>query len=429
MAKIRSELFSEQLVEALCTSNLLGTGRRVPSECIWSWVGPYIEQRLRERRTKGLPRLYTIQRIAERLAAEEGVESDYETYALKLLQLVAPSGERVMRLFTQHHGAEDFRYMLLVSAAFTNHTRLVADLADPDQSWGDDRPLGHPFEAAVMAGNYEVLTILFDRMKCSARVLKIAINNGDLQMVKYMLNLEFTSVDPWQNWRPQHENRRKMSRSEQSSVLKTPSVEIFEMIRSELRSRQLAIPDKALLRDLLANAAGNGHTDMVKHLVLCGAPVDEAAERWPPRALWCACAKGHEEVVQVLLQNGAKPRAPDFRIAATSGHLLTLKLLLESEAAAQPHLTTGCLYAAAKKGFADVVQLLLDHGVDPKNSDTAPLIGAVESEHTTMFRMLVQRGAVSCQISREQAEAEGLESMSALLQEVESSLLVPTSSA
>jgi len=392
-------------------------------------VRPHIEQRLRERRTKPLPRLHTIQKLAERLAAEEEADSNYEAYALQLLQLVATDGQRIGRLFSQSLPleAQDFDYMLLVAAAFTNQTTLLASLMDSDQSWGSGTALGQPFEAAATAGNYQALAILFQRMKCSAHVLQIAIHNGDHPLVKHMLNLEFTSVDPWHNWHPHSDggDRRKMSRGEQSSYLETPSIEIFELMRSELRRRWLAKLDTELLRDLLTSAAVHGRTDMVKHLIQCGAPLDRPVRirKLPRYALWCACKNGHEEVVQVLLQNGAKPRPKEFEIATTHGHASTLKLLLETEAAAQPHFSKGCLYAAARKGFADIVQLLLDYGVDPNDNDTAPLIGAVESEHTAMFRMLVQRGAVSSEIlseAKKRAEAEGLESMLVLLREAQS---------
>ncbi|KAF1961653.1 hypothetical protein CC80DRAFT_543018 [Byssothecium circinans] len=110
----------------------------------------------------------------------------------------------------------------------------------------------------------------------------------------------------------------------------------------------------------------------------------------------------------------------ELKAAALHGHASIIEILLES--GADVHTAKDCLYAAARKGFVDIVQMLLDSGMDPNKGDTAPLVGAVESEHIAMFRLLVQRGAIVARVLPEatrRAEAAGLESMLALLREYE----------
>jgi hypothetical protein len=236
-----------------------------------------------------------------------------------------------------------------------------------------------------------------------------------------MLDLKDTSVDPWYGYTPHTiERYREISRGAKSAYLRTPSVEIFETIVVELQSHRLATLDDRLLHGLLLSAAQDGWTDMAKHLISRGAPMDRPKHVWRETSLWRACKKGHEKVVQMLPDNGAQPCDLEFEVAAAHGHVSTMKVLLGSEAAANPVSTKDCLYAAARKGFVSVVQLMLDFGVDPNNGDIAPLIGAMESEHTTIFWMLVQRGALGSKIlpeAQRRAEAQGLESMLVLLHE------------
>ncbi|KAF2823856.1 ankyrin [Ophiobolus disseminans] len=189
---------------------------------------------------------------------------------------------------------------------------------------------------------------------------------------------------------------------------------------AELQFRRLVIVSNEFWDAALLNAAWCGWTDMVKHLISRGASLEWPEHEYLKSPLYRACRYGHEGVVRVLLDNGAEPFRPDFETAATHGHFSTLKLLLEIQPVFQPSLTKNCLYAAARKGFLAIVRLLLDFGADPNGGETAPLIGAVEAEHVIIFRLLVQWGAdvpsVQAEASK-RAEAAGLESMLALLNE------------
>jgi hypothetical protein len=182
MADRGLEAFSEEFIGAVCVSNIITEGYLNVSTSIWPWIRPYIEKRLRERRTKGLPRLHTIRRIAERLAAEEEADSSYDGYALHLLQLVSNSGDGIRQLFFSSLPREtkEFHFALLVAAAFTKHASFAMMLANFQLDLTNDTPFGRMEEAAVRARNYPASTLLFFNKNFGARVLQLASNNGDL---------------------------------------------------------------------------------------------------------------------------------------------------------------------------------------------------------------------------------------------------------
>jgi ankyrin repeat protein len=85
---------------------------------------------------------------------------------------------------------------------------------------------------------------------------------------------------------------------------------------------------------------------------------------------------------------------------------------------------TGAIVKGARVGSLDIVRLLLDSGVDPNEAvgKESPLVGAISSEHTAMFNLLLEHGAT---LDREtvkhcvrEAKAHGLESMLRLLEEL-----------
>ncbi len=90
--------------------------------------------------------------------------------------------------------------------------------------------------------------------------------------------------------------------------------------------------------------------------------------------LKCAAAKGHTDIVKVLLESGADPNMPEPPIAPDGI----------------------AIYDAASKGHVDVVRLLLDHGARANVAvDSCPgsLEAALSNEDTEMVELLRKHGA------------------------------------
>ena len=91
--------------------------------------------------------------------------------------------------------------------------------------------------------------------------------------------------------------------------------------------------------------------------------------------LWEASENGNISVVKELLSIG----------------LLDINCVLF-----YPNVKTTPLIVAAKKGHQDVVQLLLDHGTEIDNADKSrwtPLSHAANSGHRVVVKLLLKRGA------------------------------------
>lgn len=412
----RLESFNEGLVGALYISNLIGKDHNELSTLMWPWLRPYFERRLLERRTKELPRLHTIRTIAEILVTTRGGDLTYEVLAAQLLQLSARDGRRLRQLFLRSLPVEafDFPTFVFIAAAYAHDASLVNELSGAYFQSPNDTAFGDPFEAALRANNHDIITLLLASPSSEAHFLKAVALHGRADVLKVVLQRECNSINSWLGESHQLDLRRL------ATILRTPSVELFEVMVQEISSRRLATLSVELLSGLLHCATGRGWANMVAHLIKRGVPSDEMSRSVKLHPLATACKAGYDDVVQILLDNGAIFRGPEIRYAAQHGHTSTVSILLKSQSEPNPVFTEGCLYAAARKGYADVVRLLLDFGVDPNDGKPAPLLGAVQSEHTGIVRLLVGKGARICQTLRRAQKRTELQSMLELLDELSS---------
>lgn len=133
-----------------------------------------------------------------------------------------------------------------------------------------------------------------------------------------------------------------------------PSVRrLLEKDPSLARARELLDKDPALV---------NHVSDYSSYYVGCGAPIKNAA------------ARGHLEVVRLLLERGADPNLPEEGIAP-QGH---------------------ALYSAAANGHYEVVQLLLEHGAHPNaevESSADTLSRVISNGDQKMLELLCSHGA------------------------------------
>ncbi|KAK4679997.1 hypothetical protein QC764_0040510 [Podospora pseudoanserina] len=145
--------------------------------------------------------------------------------------------------------------------------------------------------------------------------------------------------------------------------------------------------------DILGVASARGDQEIVQLLLQHGAKANGASYTYRS-ALQAAASKGHHEVVSLLLRNGHDPQYFRFlpphtalRAAVEGGHKETVEVLLASGAAINNTMLDGALgtvlEVASHYGHREIVQLLLDHGAD---------IDAKSIRHGGAFRAAVIRG-------------------------------------
>ncbi|XP_022103404.1 ankyrin repeat and SAM domain-containing protein 6-like isoform X2 [Acanthaster planci] len=153
-------------------------------------------------------------------------------------------------------------------------------------------------------------------------------------------------------------------------------------------------------------AAGNGHEDIVRLLLMRGASLDrQNLYGWT--ALMQAASHGHASIVALLLQNKADPNiknkfgATALTAAAHYGHISTTRVLLglgyldlnEREGANVGQAFTP-LMVSALSGRDPVLKMLLDRGADQfqvhRQTGWTPLMMAALCGHTSIAQILVE---------------------------------------
>lgn len=151
-------------------------------------------------------------------------------------------------------------------------------------------------------------------------------------------------------------------------------------------------------------ACQNGEIYIVQRLLKAGADLNARRVDDNVSALWIAALKGHADIVQYLLDQGAVIDVQDetygtpLYIAAENGWIPVVRQLLGHKA--NINLTGGLhrspLNAAAYFGHVEVVQLLLEKGaeVDPEEGSRygSALGAAARKGHDGIVRLLLQKG-------------------------------------
>ncbi len=151
-------------------------------------------------------------------------------------------------------------------------------------------------------------------------------------------------------------------------------------------------------------ACQTGEIYVVQRLLKAGADVNAHRKDWNITAIWIAASEGHEEIVQYLLENGAKIDVQDddygtpLYVAAENGCVNVVKQLLER--GADVNLVGGLhhrpLNSAAFHGHAEIAQLLLlkNVEVDPEEDYRygSALGAAARKGHDGIARLLLEKG-------------------------------------
>ena len=158
------------------------------------------------------------------------------------------------------------------------------------------------------------------------------------------------------------------------------------------------------IRTALHEASERGHNDVVKVLLDQGADLNIVDEEYGKTPLHLAAVGNHKEVTQTLIDKVADPNKEDenretpLHLAAYKGLNDIVKILLDGGADPNKtgeHVGTPLLFAV-RGGQKDVVQTLVDAGADPNKKankqEFSPLGKARQCRYSEMVKILEDAG-------------------------------------
>jgi ankyrin repeat protein len=151
----------------------------------------------------------------------------------------------------------------------------------------------------------------------------------------------------------------------------------------------------SLFRSPLIRAAQLGRWEATKALLDNGADLELTESRWPLTPLHVAAAGGYANLVELLLAHGVKvdvTAASGITPLRVVGNAETAVVLLRAGADAN---TPDLLCIAAWRGDGKLVELLLSYGADAnaKCGKNTPLLSAIELEKWEVVSILLDHGA------------------------------------
>jgi ankyrin repeat protein len=322
------------------------------------------------------------------------------------LHWAARNGHAHILKFLLNHGADlslrDIEGSTpLVDAAPEGHLEVIKVLLDHGAEINVINNYGQtPLTYAAWAGHQTVIKLLLHYGADPAvtgdkdgwNALIWAACKGHSEIVRTLLDV---GADP--------NSRTSKGRSALSVAARDGHLDIVKDLLD--RGASSATYDSSGWTPLLA-AASNGHCEVVKALLTSGANLEACSlDGFSP--LFTSALEGHQEVVKALLDSGASPETPDsmgrtpLTAAAFYGYPEIARTLLNFGADAlaltsrrRAHATP--IHYASERGHVNVVQLLLDAGVDiniPASDGSTPLHYAVQCNHLAVIELLIQSNA------------------------------------
>jgi ankyrin repeat protein len=280
--------------------------------------------------------------------------------------------------------------------------RLLDEGVDPDLplSHGDGEGWTHPLEKAARQGTPETFRILLDagaevdgRSSDGDTALHAAARQGQLGMVEELLR---RGAAPDRLALP-HDHAvmearmRELGQQWEPPVGAAPVETAAQHGHRDVTARLLEAG--AALRYALHAAAYGGSLELVELLLERGAD-PRANTAYGDGPLRHPAAKGHLEVVRRLLAAGARPGEQALREAASNGRDDVLRVFADSGVRFDvPPAYWDPLYSAAYAGRASTVSLLLELGASTAAAEgqKRPVDAAREQGHAGVVALLEGR--------------------------------------
>ena len=188
------------------------------------------------------------------------------------------------------------------------------------------------------------------------------------------------------------------------------NLDVFKFLNSEEKNFIESIFNKKIKTNSFLLASKHGSIKIVNYFLSQEQEIDINVkdEEYKRTALIWAVIEGHKEIVQLLLDKGAKidekddyEKTPPFILAIKMGHIEIVKLLIDKGADINEkdngdYKRTPLIWASIY-GSKEIVELLLDKGakIDEKDDieKRTPLIWAVIKNHIEVVELLINKGA------------------------------------
>jgi hypothetical protein len=388
-------------------------GTLSPVKKLPPFTAAYLEHRVAREPSDGNPALVCIRKVAERLTY------DAETRNRYIAILCALAVPNIKCIFVQNppvHRAislEPFEDHVQAAAVYMHH---VSDIERWEAPMTSSSLFGSCFILAATSGSPEMIE-LYLRQQCLPyrnKAFVEAAGQGQTNMVRFLFDYQ-RDTHPWA-YTPEYIDASNYRNGYLMNALSTPNPEIRDFVMQLLRENDVTIKE-GRQSAFLERAAEAGWTDMVRHLLQRGTPTLAPGRCKQESPIWYAAQGGHLEIVRTLLDHGAWVPMATMRDTASKGHIQVVRLLLVYRAN-----MAGAVVNAAKGGYGDIVELLLENEGDANEDDgkLSAIAYAILAEHIRMYKCLLDYGArlpegLMREGSLERAKLQGVDSMPSLL--------------
>ncbi|KAF8343244.1 ankyrin repeat-containing domain protein, partial [Amanita rubescens] len=282
----------------------------------------------------------------------------------------------------------------LEGAASNGHMKMVTLLLEKGNIKVASYLYCWALEEASRGGETQIVSLLCKHGKDSdiKNAVTQAAHNGHIKLVQLLLETE-------------SDEKKKMKLALTAvywaAVYGYKAVVEHLLSKVELSKTSESLVSLPVSDNVVLAASRAGHVDIVQLLLDRGREVNyNVYRRQVNHALFAAAKEGHERLVVLLLEQGADPNIQGqiLHDAALKGHKNIVQLLIDNGADvnAQGGNYGHAIWAAMSEGYNEIVELLLQHGASPSvhsgYDDAKALVVACKCGYRNMVEQLLDEG-------------------------------------